>query len=92
MPEPSARTKSRKRHNLRLPGGNLETHYKQERPDARQCSRCGGELSGVPRLVPSKIRKLPANQRRVERMYGGQLCHGCLRDLLKQAIRGNYTP
>ena len=89
MPEPSRRTKSRKPRSLRLPGGTLQTHYKQERPGARQCSRCGREISGVPRSVPSKVRKLPASQRRVERIYGGQLCHGCLRDLLKEAARRN---
>ena len=88
MPKPSTRTKNRKRHNLRLPGGGLETHYKQEKPDVRQCSRCGRELPGVPRSVPSKVRKLAPSQRRVERIYGGQLCHGCLRDLLKEAARG----
>lgn len=88
MPKPSQRTRSRKRQDLRLPGGRFETHYKREKPDVSRCSRCGRELSRIPRLIPSELRKLPASQRRVERIYGGQLCHGCLRDLLKQTVRG----
>ena len=81
-----------KRHGLRLPGGRFETHYNREKPDVSRCSLCGRELSAIPRLIPSKLRKLPANQRRIERIYGGQLCHGCLRDLLKQKVRSTYTP
>lgn len=65
----------------------METHFKQEKIRASCCARCGQVLSGVPRLSPSKLRKLSASQRKVERMYGGQLCHNCLRDLLKQAVR-----
>lgn len=65
----------------------METHFKREKIGASYCARCGQILSGVPRLTSSKLRKLPASQRRVERMYGGQLCHTCIRDLLKQAVR-----
>jgi large subunit ribosomal protein L34e len=92
MPQPSKRTRSVKRHDLRLPGGRFETHYKREKPDVSRCSRCGRELSGIPRLIPSELRKLSASQRGIERIYGGQLCHGCLRDLLKQTVRSTYTP
>lgn len=91
MPEPSKRTRSMKRQDLRLPGGRFETHYKREKPSVPRCSRCGRELSGIPRLIPSELRKLPASQRRIKRMYGGQLCHECLRDLLKQTVRSTYT-
>jgi len=65
----------------------MDTHFKREKIDASYCARCGQMLLGVPRLTSSKIRKLPASQRRVERMYGGQLCHSCIRNLLKQAVR-----
>lgn len=91
MPEPSKRGRSKKRRRLRLPGGRVETHYRREKTGASRCGRCGGELSGVPHLIPSRIGKLSVSQRRVERMYGGQLCHDCLRDLLKQTVRSAYT-
>ena len=65
----------------------MDTHFKREKIGASCCSRCGQMLLGVPRLASSKLRKLSASQRRVERMYGGRLCHSCIRDLLKQAVR-----
>lgn len=92
MPRPSTRTKRMKRQDLRLPGGLFETHYREEKPCVPRCGRCGRNLSGIPRLIPSELRKLSATQRTIDRMYGGQLCHGCLRDLLKQTVRGAYTP
>ena len=65
----------------------METHFKLEKIGASYCTRCGQILLGVPRLTSSKLRKLSASQRRVERMYGGQLCHSCIRYLLKQTVR-----
>lgn len=91
MPRPSKRTRSRKHQDLQLPGGRSKTHYKREKPGVQRCSRCGRKLSGIPPLIPSELRKLPANQKRIERMYGSQLCHGCLRDLLKQTVKNAYT-
>ncbi|MFB0501464.1 MAG: 50S ribosomal protein L34e [Candidatus Bathyarchaeia archaeon] len=87
MPRPSLRTRSKKRRSLRLPGGRSKTHYKREKPSVSRCSRCGQPLSGVPRSTPSELRKLTASRRRLERVYGGQLCHNCVRGLLKQAVR-----
>ncbi len=92
MPEPSKRTRRKKRYSLQLPGGRVGTHYKREKVDVSRCGRCGGRLSGIPRLIPSHVGKFSASQRRVERMYGGQLCHNCLRDLLRQTVRSAYTP
>jgi len=87
MPRPSLRTRSRKRRRVRLPGGDAETRYKKEKIGVSRCARCGRTLSGLPHSIPSKLHKLSASQRRVERVYGGQLCHGCLQDLLKHAVR-----
>ncbi|MBE0511813.1 50S ribosomal protein L34e [Candidatus Bathyarchaeota archaeon] len=87
MPRPSLRTRSRKRRRVKSSGGRVETHYGKEKTGFSRCARCGRALSGLPRSNPSGLRKLPVSQRRVERMYGGHLCHSCLRDLLKQAAR-----
>jgi large subunit ribosomal protein L34e len=87
MPKPSLRSRSKKRHRLRLPGGRNEIRYRRGRTNSSSCLRCGQELSGVPRLKPSRIRKLAGSTRRPERMYGGQMCPTCLRNLLKQATR-----
>ena len=87
MPRPSQRTRSRKRSPKRLPGGGAAMHYKKEKVRASCCARCNRVLSGVPRLAQSKMGKLTASQKRIQRMYGGQLCHVCLQDLLKHAVR-----
>ncbi len=88
MPRPSLRTRSRKRRSAKLPGGRTTIHYKKEKAGFARCGRCGRQLSGIPRLDPSRIRKLPQSRRRVERIYGGYLCHECLQEMLKEAVRG----
>jgi len=87
MPKPSLRTRSRKRHLQKLPGGRVKTRFKREKVSVLRCFRCGGFLHGSPRLIPSRLGKLSASQKRVERVFGGQLCHSCLRDALKSSVR-----
>ena len=87
MPKPSLRTRSKKRVQKRVPGGRTTIHYKKEKSKPAKCSRCGQILHGIPRCHPSELRKLTRSQRRIMRMYGGQLCANCLRELLKEAVR-----
>lgn len=87
MPKPSLRTRSRKRVGLKSPGGQNITHYKKEKHGYLHCFRCGRVLFGIPRSDPSELGKLSPTQRTVARMYGGQLCHNCLQDLLRQSVR-----
>jgi len=87
MPKPSLRTRSRKRLPLRLPGGRAKTRFKREKAGILRCSRCGSILHGGPRLIPSRVAKLSASEKKVERMFGGQLCPSCLRDALKSSAR-----
>jgi large subunit ribosomal protein L34e len=89
MPKPSLRTRNRKRYLLRLPGGRVKTDFKREKVGVLCCSRCGGILHGGPRLIPSRLGKLSASEKRVGRMFGGQLCSSCLRDLLKASVRNS---
>lgn len=91
MPKPYQRTRSRRRTSLKLPGKDATIHYKRERIGASHCFRCGRVLPSVPVLISSKLRSLPASERRLQRMYGGQLCHICLQEALKQAVRGGST-
>jgi large subunit ribosomal protein L34e len=87
MPRPSQRTRSRKRLQKRLPGGGATTHYKKEKTGTSHCVRCNRVLPGVPKLSQSKMGKLTASQKRIQRTHGGQLCHVCLQELLKHAVR-----
>jgi len=86
MPRPALRTRSKKRKRHSLPGGRSKVLYKKEKTSNPRCSNCGRYLTFLPHST-SKIRKLPKSQKKISRIYGGQLCHACLRDLLKQTAR-----
>ncbi|MEM3553805.1 MAG: 50S ribosomal protein L34e [Candidatus Bathyarchaeia archaeon] len=87
MPRPYQRTRSRKRVFKALPGGRTGLHFKREVPKGTICVKCGKPLAGVPRLLPHEVRKLNKAKRSVSRIYGGHLCHDCLKMALKQAVR-----
>lgn len=87
MPRPALRTRSRKRVSKALPGGRAGIHFKRKIPAKTSCSVCGNPLAGIPRLLPSEVRKFNRSKRRVSRIYGGQLCPNCLKTALKQAVR-----
>ncbi|MFX1518936.1 MAG: 50S ribosomal protein L34e [Promethearchaeota archaeon] len=86
MPAPRYRTRLLKKRSTKVPGGRV-IHYKKKKVRKSKCAVCGKRLSGVPRMSPSALRKLPKTQRRPQRPYGGYLCSQCLQELTKQAAR-----
>lgn len=86
MPRPSLRTGGRKTKQHSVPGGRRKVSYTKEKISSPKCSNCGRRLGFLPRST-SQIRKLSKSKKTVSRMYGGQLCHRCLRDALKQVAR-----
>jgi large subunit ribosomal protein L34e len=91
MPKPHQRTRSKKRNPLKLPGSSAAMHYKRKRIGVSHCAQCGRVLPNIPRLTSSKLRSLTASKKRLQRMYGGQLCHVCLQEALRQAVRSSLT-
>lgn len=87
MPKPSQRTRSKKRVRKALPGGGKAIHYKPEVGSSHHCYLCGRKIGGLPNSSSLETRKLNRSKRRVSRLYGGQLCSTCLKNLLKQAAR-----
>jgi large subunit ribosomal protein L34e len=88
MPKPYQRTRSNKRRVLNLVSGSGQTtHYKRARAKAARCINCGRTLLGVPNKTLSELNRLSKSQKRPQRMFGGQLCHACLKESLKQAVR-----
>lgn len=87
MPKPSQRTRSTRRNSLKLPGGRVTVHYRGERTGASRCARCARLLLSIPRLTPSRLPTFPASRKKIQRIYGSQLCHVCLQEGLKQAVR-----
>jgi len=87
MPRPQMRTRSRKRIKMKLPSGETRLHYKQEGASLTKCCVCGQPLAGIPSFTRAKIRKINRSKKRIQRPYGGNLCHNCLKNALKQAAR-----
>ena len=87
MPRPSERTRSRIRVTKPLPGGNAGTQFKGESSAPSRCSLCGQLLAGVANSSPLKSRKSNRTRKKVWRLYGGQLCHNCLKTAMKESAR-----
>lgn len=58
----------------------------RKKPKIAKCAICKKPLHGVPREIPSKIRKLAKTEKRPERPYGGYLCSSCMRDLFRKRL------
>jgi len=71
----------------RVPGGRISTHLRKENPKIVKCAVCKKPLHGIPRLIPSKLKKLSKSKKKVFRIYGGYLCSGCSRELLRKKVR-----
>ena len=81
------RSRSFRRVDVRLPGGETVVHYERRRPGPARCAICGRPLNGVPRLRASELRRLPKTAKRPERIYGGVICASCLSRLVKKTVR-----
>lgn len=87
MPQPHLRTRSRKRLNVKLPGGENRLHYRASGISPLLCTICDKPLAGIPHGAQKEMRKLNRSKKRIWRPYGGQICHNCLKNALKQAVR-----
>jgi len=87
LPAPRHRSRTYKKRFVRTPGGRVAIHYKEKKVGPARCAMCGGQLSGVPRLRPSKLRALPKSSRAPNRPYGGYLCPTCARRVITEAAR-----
>ena len=83
MPTPAQRSRSFRKSRVTTPGGKVRIHYAKKRPAAAKCAACKKPLHGVPRGLPSEIRKLSKTEKRPERPYGGNLCSPCARKQIK---------
>jgi len=73
---------------VRTPGSRTVIQFKRKKPSKAKCGNCKKPLQGVPKELPSKMKKIPKTKKRPERPYGGNLCSACTRSLLKQKARG----
>lgn len=71
----------------RLPSGKVKIVERRKKPKFAKCARCGAILHGVPREIPSRMRKLSLSEKRPNRPYGGYLCSKCMREVMKEKAR-----
>ena len=76
-----------RRKKVRTPSGKTVIHYVKKKPKKVGCTRCSRKLGGIPREIPSKIKKMTRSERTVSREYGGVLCSRCVIDLERYRTR-----
>ena len=81
------KSRSLRQVKVRTPSGKVNVHYEKRKPKVAKCAICGKPLKGVPREIPSRMRKLSKTEKRPERPFGGYICSECLRKIMKDEIR-----
>ena len=74
------------RKKVKTPSSQVKIVVKRKKPGKAICASCGKPLHGVPRDVPSRIRKLAKTERRPERPFGGYLCSRCMRRFFRSTL------
>lgn len=82
MPRPTLRTKSKKKHFVKLPSGKVAIHYEKEKSNKDKCAICKKELQGTNHGKEF----LTKSQRRPKRLFGGFLCSNCLQKIIEEKI------
>lgn len=77
------RSRTFRQTSRKVPGGRLSDIFTKRTPKRATCAYCGKPLAGVPRKPLMKS----ASSRRPDRMYGGVLCSGCVREEIKLDAR-----
>ncbi|ARM75948.1 50S ribosomal protein L34e [Acidianus manzaensis] len=86
MVSPKLRSKSFRRTYVKLPSGKSKIHYNEKKNGSAKCQICNRPLQAVP---TNKVNNLSKSEKRPQRVFGGVLCHECVENLIKQAVRGN---
>ena len=76
------------RKKKRTPTGKVKIVVERKKPKIAKCAICGSPLHGVPREIPSRMRKLPLSKKRPNRPFGGYLCSKCMREFFRERVRG----
>ncbi len=77
-----------KKVKVRAPSGKVKIHGRREKPSVAKCANCKRQLHGIPKSTQNERRKLAKSERTPSRIYGGYLCSGCTRELLREKARG----
>ena len=84
MPKPYLRSRSISKIKVRTPSGKVNVHYESKKNSTPKC-KCGKTLNGA----KDNFHKHSKSEKKVNRPYGGTLCHSCLERLIKKSYRGS---
>lgn len=87
MVKPMLRSRSKKKVQVKTPGGRTVTHIKEGKPSKKTCGRCGINLAGVPSDLSSIIRNMAKSEKSPSRPYAGVLCPACVDRLVRYTTR-----
>ena len=75
---------AKRKKKVKTPSGKIVVRIVRRKPKIAKCAVCGKPLHGVPREIPSRLRKLAKSEKRPNRPYGGYLCPKCMRNVMKE--------
>ena len=78
-------SRSKKRYNIKTPGGKNVRHFKKKRPSFATCKKCGAKLNRA-KLNFRQLKRLPKTKKRPERPFP-ELCSRCMREHFKNKVR-----
>lgn len=84
MPRPYLRSRTVKRVEVHTPGGTTLMHYRRAPKGLPHCAECGATLGGIGPLSTG----LSKSSKRVNRIFGGRLCHNCTASRFRSIARG----
>ncbi|KAL4460925.1 hypothetical protein ABPG74_016397 [Tetrahymena malaccensis] len=84
----SYNTRSNKIRKVKTPGGRLLAQYVKKVVNATKCSEpgCNVALNGIAQVRPAEYATIARSAKTVSRVYGGELCHNCVRSRIVRAF------
>ncbi len=77
---------AKRKKKVKTPSDKVVVRVVRKKPKIAKCAVCGKPLHGVPREIPSRLRKLAKSEKKPNRPYGGYLCPKCMRNVMKERV------
>lgn len=67
-------------YSVRTPGGKLVYQYLKKPKKTPRCGHCKDKLRGIQPARPMERSRMCKRKKTVKRVYGGVLCHKCVKE------------
>lgn len=75
-------------YSVRTPGGKLVYQYLKKPKKIPRCGQCKDKLRGIQPARPMERSRMCRRKKTVKRVYGGVLCHKCVKE---RYVQWNYN-